>query len=139
MPSIIVPTPNASFDPGAVAHPDANFSSMATGSIRLNEILSNLHICRATKLYIGLADQSDLPLFVRLITSHRELDSVTIDDPTTGHQVYKLRGVIATGKTLPPASTSPLITLEFTKMDVSGCDRKPPSSVPAWTAPPVQR
>jgi hypothetical protein len=48
------------------------------------------------------------------------LDAVTIDDPTSGHQVYKLRGVIATGKSIGGAY-SPLITLKFATMTVTGC------------------
>jgi len=86
----------------------------------LETIQGNAQQCSATKLYIGLADPSDLGLFVRLIKSHQVLDSVTIDDPTSGHQVYKLRGVIATGKTVGEFSY-PLITMEFAKMTVTGC------------------
>ena len=137
--SISVLSVSASPDQGAYVHPYAILTSKTTGRVRLDTIMGNGHQCSATKLFIGLADPSDLPMFVRLIQTHRVVDSVMIDDPTSGHQVYKLRGVIATGKTLPPASTSPLITLEFSMMNVSGCEGARPSSVPAWTAPPVQR
>jgi hypothetical protein len=122
-PSITTVTVGASPGQSAYTHPYAIFSSKTTGRVRLNNMLGNGHPCRATKLFIGLADRSDLPTFVKLIHTHQVLDAVLIDDPTSGHQVYKLRGVVATGKTLPPVSTSPLITLEFAKMNVSGCDR----------------
>jgi hypothetical protein len=138
-PSISVLSVNASTGQSANVHPYAILTSKTTGRVRLDTIMGNGHQCSATKLFIGLADSTDLPMFVRLIQSHRVVDSIMIDDPTSGHQVYKLRGVIATGKTLPPVSTSPLITLEFASMHVSGCDRARPSSVPAWTAPPIQR
>lgn len=55
-------------------------------------------------------------MFVKLIQTRQVLDYVTIDDPTSGHQVYKMRGVVATGK-----STGPLITLKFITMNVTGC------------------
>lgn len=97
-----------------------------------------MHICRATKLLIGLADRSDLSLFVRLIKSHQVLDSVTIDDPTSGHQVYKMRGVIATGKTVEEYA-SPLISLKFAKMTVTGCGPHKymvsPIAVPTYRMP----
>src|SRR4029077_7652729 len=99
---------------------DAIWTSKATGPIRLISISGNPQQCRATKLFIGLADSSDLRTFEKLIVSRRMLDAVMIDDPTSGHHVYKLRGVIATGKNTGSFSY-PVITLEFAKMAVTGC------------------
>jgi hypothetical protein len=115
-PSIAESAISASAGQSSYVQPYAIFSSKTTGRVRLNGIAGNGHQCSATKLFIGLADRSDIPMFVRLIQTHRVLDYVTIDDPTSGHQVYNLRGVIATGK-----STGPLIALKFTTMNVTGC------------------
>jgi hypothetical protein len=133
-PSIAKPTIDANTAQSACVQSYAIFSSKKTGRVRLNNIVGNGHQCSATKLFIGLADRSDLPMFVKLIQSHQVLDSAMIDDPTSGHQVYKLRGVVATGK-----SEGPLITLVFTTMNVTGCDQARPSSVPARLAPPAER
>jgi hypothetical protein len=128
-PSIAALTLSASPSQSSYVKQYAIFSSKTTGRIRLDDIRGNAHQCRATKLFIGLADRSDLSLFVRLTKSHQVLDSVTIDDPTSGHQVYKLHGVIATGKTIR-SPYSPLIALEFTKMTVTGCDPSKSSVAP---------
>jgi hypothetical protein len=115
-PSIAQLSVGASPGQGVYVQQFAIFSSKTTGRVRLNGIAGNGHQCSATKLFIGLADRSDLPMFVKLIQTHQVLDSVMIDDPTSGHQVYKMRGVVATGK-----SIGPLITLKFTTMNVTGC------------------
>jgi len=98
----------------------AIWTEKATGRIRLISMSGNTQQCRTTKLFVGLADPADLGVFVKLKKTHKVLDSVVIDDPTSGHQIYKLRGVIATGKSTSNFS-NPVITLEFNRMTVTGC------------------
>jgi hypothetical protein len=103
------------------------FSSTTTGSVILAGIYGDTHQCRVRKLYIEVVNPSDLAKFTRLITSHSVLDAATIDDPSGGHTVYKLRGVLATGKTMP--AQYPRITLEFARIEITGCG--PERSIPA--------
>jgi hypothetical protein len=101
--------------------PPPIFSSSTTGAVVLAGIYGDTHQCRVRRLYIEVVKSSDVAKFVSLIESHRILDAATIDDPSSGHMVYKLRGVLATGKTMPPISQYPRITLEFAKIKLSDC------------------
>ena len=76
---------------GGYGNPPATFWSRETGPVMLNMIAGDAHPCFAKKLYIGLANSSDVSKFVKLIRSHRMLDTAKIDDPTSGHMIYTLR------------------------------------------------
>lgn len=107
---------------GLIYVPPATFSSKITGSVLLDGISGNTHPCRATRLYISLVKPSDLGKFVKLMNSHQVLDAAKIDDPTSGHMIYRLRGVRVTGKMMPPTTSAPQITLEFASLTRTGCD-----------------
>jgi len=105
-------------------NPPATFWSLETGPISLDAIGGNAHQCSATKLYVGLAKSSDVPKFVRLISTGRTLAHVHIDDPTSGHMIYDLERVVVTGKSVPPAVPQPTFTLQFGAISVTGCGRR---------------
>jgi len=117
---------------GAMFTTAATFWSRATGSVLLNDISGDTHPCRAKKLFIGVVKPSDLDKFVRLLQAHQTLDLATIDDPSGGHMVYKLRSVRVTGKEMGPIRSTPEVTLEFASLELTGCGslNKVQTSVP---------
>lgn len=102
----------------------ATLSSDQTGRVLLCEISGNAHQCSVTRLYIGLANSSDVSMFVRMMSEGRRVAHVHIDDPTSGHMVYDLDGVTVTGKRLPPSVSQPTFTLRFAAISVTGCGHR---------------
>jgi hypothetical protein len=116
--------------------PQATFWSQATGQVLLNEIGGDtMDPCRAEKLYISLVKSSDLGKFVKLIKEHRILPIAKIDDPTSGHTIYTLHGVLATGKRTS-ALSGPIVTLKVASLTLNDCGPRKTLQAP-YTKPPL--
>jgi len=117
------------------AHAPATFWSAETGRILVNEITGTGWICSTNRLYIGLANASDGPKLVRMMSDRKTITHVHIDDPTSGHMVYDLDGVFVTGERLPPSVTEPTFTLRFAAISVTGCGKRRLSALLGIEAP----
>lgn len=102
------------------AGPNATLSSTETGRIPVDFIAGDAQQCQATRLYVGLVDKADAPKLTRLMSAKRAMKHVHIDDPTSGHMIYDLDGVVVTGKHMTGEST-PTFTLRFASISVTGC------------------
>ncbi len=105
-------------------NPLATFWSVETGRVLLDVIAGDAQQCSATKLYIGLVNASDIPKLARLMSDGKRIAHVHIDDPTSGHVVYDLDGVLVTGKRIPPSAAQPTFTLRFAAISVTGCGKR---------------
>jgi hypothetical protein len=115
--------------------PPAIFSSMITGPVVLSSLDGDtINPCNARKLIIGVDKPSDSAKFIQLIKSHQIVPTAIIDDPLGGHRIYKLRGILITGKSTT-TYLFPTFTLKFSNLTLNDCDHdKRPHAL--YTKPP---